>query len=177
MSPRKGRTIGAIIRNLILYPHLGPGQVSRSVWKYVKGMAGCEQRWEKEGERAKGWDAQSSALPSASPLWICFPPHPEYQQKKNRQTLFGVFMMLPRKAVGRTLSWWDLKAMPGMTGKGSLAGLVRVLELHRCWWRTAAQDGAGHQPWHGIFHAIIQGVDPAQHPEKMQIATLEFLWW
>lgn len=59
------------------------------------GMAGGEKKWEKEGDGAKGWDAQSSALPATSSLWICSPPHPKYQEeKKNRQTVFSVLMML-----------------------------------------------------------------------------------
>lgn len=53
----------------------------------------------------------------------------------------------------------------------------RTGQSTRCWLRTAVQDGAGHQPWHGIFHTISKGVDPAQHPEKKQMVTLEFLWW
>lgn len=56
MTKQKGRAIGAIMRNFIPHSHLGPSQVSASVWKYVMGMAGGEQKWEKKGERVKRWD-------------------------------------------------------------------------------------------------------------------------
>lgn len=142
-TKEESRATGAITRNFIPHPHLGATQVSGSVWKYVTGMAGGEQKWEKKGEKPKGWDAQSSSLPVASPLWICSPPHPKYKLKRIGR--HSVFIMLPCKAVGRTLplSWWNLRAIQGVTGKGTVAALVRVLGLHRCWLRTAAQDGAG----------------------------------
>lgn len=155
MTKQERRAVGAIIRNFNLHTHVGLGQVSGPVWKYVMGIAGG-QKCEKKGERAKGWGAQSSALPAASPLWICSPPHPKYKDKKDQadtvQCLHHAALQNCRQNSAFVLMEPESNPRSDWEGNFGWTGWVMVLELHRCWLRTAAQDGAGHQPCRDFPH-------------------------
>lgn len=167
-AKQERRAIGAIIRNFISHPHVGLGQVFRPVWKYVMGMAGGQQNWEKKGERAKGWGAQSSALPAASPLWMCSPPHPKYQWKRKTGRHCSVSSSCcPAKLEAELCIW------PRETWKQSKAWLGREFWLDWSgYWSCAGVDwGQLHRMEQGtspdrIFLTISQDVDPAQQPEK-----------
>lgn len=90
----------------------------------------------------KGRDAQSSVLLTTSPLLICSPHHPNYQQKPKDIFLFSFLMIHTLQICGQNKSLFPdqiAELVQDLTRCRSFVGRVGVQELLRYWSRRAAQ--------------------------------------